>query len=51
MDQIYQGLIERTRGLLDVRTLRTIFGRKHRPSRRRKSGGRIECALQHSDTI
>jgi hypothetical protein len=49
MDQIYQGLIERTRGLLDVRTLRTIFGRKHRPSRRRKSGGRVEGVLEHPE--
>lgn len=49
MDQIYQGLIERTRGLLDVRTLRTIFGRKHRPSRRRKTGGRIECVIEHPE--
>ena len=49
MDQIYQGLIERTRGLLDVRTLRTIFGRKHRPSRRRKSGGRIESVVEHPE--
>jgi hypothetical protein len=47
MDQIYQGLIERTRGLLDVPRLRTIFGRKQRPSRRRKSGGRIECVIEH----
>ena len=47
MDQIYQGLIERTRGLLDVRRLRTIFGRKQRPSCRRKSGGRIECVIEH----
>ncbi len=49
MDQIYQGLIERTRGLLDVRTLRTIFGRKRRPSCRRKSGGRLECVLEHAE--
>jgi hypothetical protein len=49
MDQIYQGLIERTRGLLDVRTLRTIFGRKQRPSHRRKSGGRIESVIEHPE--
>lgn len=48
-DQIYQGLIERTRGLLDVRTLRTIFGRKHRPHRDRKSGARVECVLEHPE--
>jgi hypothetical protein len=49
MDEIYKGLIERTRRLLDLRTLRTIFGRKQRPSRRRKSGGRIECVIEHPE--
>lgn len=49
MDQIYQGLIERTRGLLDVRTLRTIFGRKHRPHRDRQSGARVACVLEHPE--
>jgi hypothetical protein len=49
LDQIYQGLIERTRRLLDVRRLRTIFGRKHRPSRRRRTGGRVECVLEHPE--
>jgi hypothetical protein len=35
--------------LLDVRTLRTIFGRKHRPHRDRKSGGRIQSVLEHPE--
>jgi hypothetical protein len=38
LDEIYQGLLDRTRRALDVPTLRTIFGAKHRPHRRR--GGR-----------
>jgi hypothetical protein len=31
LDQVYQGVIDRTRATLDVRTLKTIFGWKHRP--------------------
>lgn len=49
MDQIYQGLIERTRRLLDVRTLRTIFGRKHRPHRDRQSGRHVASVLEHPE--
>jgi hypothetical protein len=49
MDQVYQGLIERTRGLLEVRTLRTIFGRKHRPHRDRKSGDQVQSIVQQPE--
>jgi hypothetical protein len=49
MDAIYAGLIERTRGLLDVRTLRTIFGRKKRPHCDRLTGARIEVVLEHPE--
>ena len=49
MDQVYQGLIERTRGLLDVRTLRTIFGRKQRPHHDRQSGGGVESMVQQPE--
>jgi hypothetical protein len=34
MERIFQGLVDRTRTRLDVRTLKTIFGTKKRPSRR-----------------
>lgn len=33
LEQVFQGTIDRTRSLLDVKTLRTIFGTKRRPSR------------------
>jgi hypothetical protein len=36
MEQIFQGLIDRTRARLDVKRLKTIFGRKGRPHRDRK---------------
>ena len=32
MEQIFQGLIDRTRARLNVKRLKTIFGRKRRPS-------------------
>jgi hypothetical protein len=32
LEQVFQGTIDRTRSLLDVKTLKTIFGSKKRPS-------------------
>jgi hypothetical protein len=34
LDQVFQGVIDRSRGPLDLKTLRTIFGRRTRPRRR-----------------
>jgi hypothetical protein len=50
LDEVYQGLIDRTRRLLDVPTLKTIFGRKHRPHQRRQGGRapRTELVLNAS---
>jgi len=48
LDQVYQGLIDRTRNLLDVPRLKTIFGRKHRPHQDRRPSRRIEKILDHS---
>ena len=41
LDEVYQGLLDRTRRALDVPTLRTICGAKHRPHRH---GGRAPGA-------
>ena len=38
MEQVVQGLIDRTRSKLDVERLKTIFGRKHRPYRHKGKG-------------
>jgi hypothetical protein len=48
LDEIYQGLIERTRLLLDVPRLKTIFGRKHRPHYKPRGGKRLERVLERS---
>ncbi len=48
LDQTYQGLIERTRLLLDVPRLKTIFGRKHRPHYQPRAGRRLERVLERS---
>lgn len=48
LDEVYQGLIDRTRRLLDVPRLKTIFGRKHRPHHDRAGGGRLEKVLDQS---
>jgi hypothetical protein len=33
MDRVFDSMVDRTRSRLDVPTLRTLFGAKHRPSR------------------
>ncbi|WP_205078110.1 hypothetical protein, partial [Pelotomaculum propionicicum] len=38
MEQVYQRVIDLTRGSLDIRTIKTIFGWKHRPCHRQKQG-------------
>ena len=48
LDQVYQGLIERTRLLLDVPRLKTIFGRRNRPHYKPRGGGRLERVLERS---
>ena len=37
MDQIYQKLLDRTRGPLDLKALKTIFGVRHRQARSKRS--------------
>jgi hypothetical protein len=47
MDQVFQGVIDRTRRRLDVKTLRTLFGYKKRPVRsRRQPEPRCEVVLE-----
>jgi hypothetical protein len=47
MEQIFQGLIDRTRSRLDVKRLKTIFGRKGRPHRDRKGKPpRLEIVIE-----
>lgn len=47
MDQVFQRLIDRVRGPLHVRTVRTLFGRRHRPHRRkRQRQPRFEVVLE-----
>jgi len=48
LDQVYQGLIDRTRNLLDVPRLKTIFGRKHRPQKNRRREARVEKILDRA---
>ncbi len=37
MDKVFNGTIDRTRSLLDIKTVRTIFGYKNRPHRKSKT--------------
>lgn len=45
LDQVYQGLIDRTRRLLDMRKVRTLLGWKHRPHQRRGKTGRVRMEV------
>jgi hypothetical protein len=42
MDQVFQALIDRSRAPLNMRTIRTILGYKHRPTYRRRKGKSAE---------
>ena len=46
MEQVFQGLIDRTRARLSVKRLKTIFGRKGRPHRDRKVTPRLEAVIE-----
>jgi hypothetical protein len=49
MEQVFQGLIDRTRQRLDLRAIKTIFGRKRRPHHRKDSKGkqpRLEITVE-----
>src|SRR5438093_11976354 len=46
LDEVYQGLIDRTRRLLDVPRLKTIFGRKQRPSKTQTRDGRLKKIIE-----
>jgi DNA-binding transcriptional ArsR family regulator len=48
MDQVFSRLIERTRARLEIRSVRTLFGRRHRPKRSRQRVPREEVALERS---
>jgi hypothetical protein len=47
LDEVYEKLLDRTRRALDVKTLKTIFGRNHRPHNNTKRGsGRLEKVIE-----
>jgi hypothetical protein len=48
MDQVFQGVVDRTRGPLDVKMVKTIFGAKKRPirSKKQKKEPRLESVVE-----
>ena len=40
MEQVFQALIDRSRAPLDLKTIKTILGYKHRPKNRRRTNAR-----------
>jgi hypothetical protein len=49
-DQVFQGLIDRTRSRLDIPHLRTIFGTKQRPQQRRTQSAPREAVVVERPT-
>ncbi|MFP3976006.1 MAG: hypothetical protein ACLFVK_07285 [Dehalococcoidia bacterium] len=51
MDQVFESVIDRTRAALDIKTVKTIFGRKDRPHRKGANGKgpRFEVAVERPD--
>jgi hypothetical protein len=45
MDQVFQALIDRSRAPLDLKTIKTILGYKHRPKNRRRPRSRDLCMI------
>ena len=46
MEKLFDTVVDRTRSRLDVPKVRTIFGAKTRPHRRRKHSSKIEAAIE-----
>jgi hypothetical protein len=46
MDQVFESIIDRTRGLLNMKTVRTIFGDKKRPSYHKTKCGRYQVTVE-----
>jgi hypothetical protein len=46
MEQVFQSLIDRTRAPLDLTQVKTIFGSKKRPCRRKLQDGRYEVTVE-----
>ena len=50
MDRVFQGVIDRTRSALDIKTVKTIFGRKNRPfCHRNKKQPRFEVVVERPE--
>jgi len=49
LDQMYQNLITLSRERLDIKRLKTIFGRKYRPHNRKQKGSGFEIRIERPD--
>jgi len=49
MDDVYQKIIDLTRGRLDIKRLKTIFGRKKRPYNHKSKGPKLEVCIEKLD--
>lgn len=49
LEQVFQGVIDRTRAILNIKTVRTIFGRKVRHRKRSTPTPRLECVVERPE--
>lgn len=49
MDDVYQKIIDLTRGRLDIKRLKTIFGRKKRPYKHKSKVSKLEVCIEKLD--
>lgn len=45
LDKVFHGVIDRTRALLNIKTVKTIFGYKHRPFKKNTMGKGTRCEV------
>jgi hypothetical protein len=49
MDQVFHGMIDRTRAMLNINRVKTIFGLRNRPQKRRYGANRFEAVVERPE--
>jgi len=49
LEQVFQGVIDRTRALVNIKTVKTIFGARQRRTKRSTPAPRFECVVERPE--